>query len=167
MKYILQHSYKKEYINFNDEIHGRQEYLYDLFKIYFIIKKTCYKEKSFCAPDYYVLESFPSVIFKDFIVIVGDTNFVVKYINMNKDTFGNKKLILITCKKGYLSFFKKLHLLKCDKIFIAKTTNDEVDYYDGSKWGFDFKITLSELDFYNSNEKNLIKRLSESFERIK
>ena len=37
MIYVLQHSYKTEYNNFSDEIQGRKEYLYDIFKTYFII----------------------------------------------------------------------------------------------------------------------------------
>ena len=36
MIYVLQHSYKTEYNNFSDEIQGRIEYLYDIFKTYFI-----------------------------------------------------------------------------------------------------------------------------------
>ena len=49
----------------------------------------------------------------------------------------------------------------------AKLNNDEADYYDGSKWGLNFKITLSELEFYNCNKDNMIDRLENSFERIK
>ena len=41
MIYILQHSYKKEYKNFNTEIIGRKDYLYNIFKLYFVIKKLC------------------------------------------------------------------------------------------------------------------------------
>ena len=57
--------------------------------------------------------------------------------------------------------------LNCSSIFIAKLNNDEADYYDGSKWGLNFKITLSELDFYNCNKGYMIDRLEDSFERIK
>ena len=39
MIYILQHLYKKEFKNFNTEIIGRKDYLYNIFKLYFIIKK--------------------------------------------------------------------------------------------------------------------------------
>ena len=38
MIYILQHSYKKEYKNFNTEIIGRKDYLYNIFKLY---KENC------------------------------------------------------------------------------------------------------------------------------
>ena len=57
--------------------------------------------------------------------------------------------------------------LNCSAIFIAKKKYDEADYYDGSKWGLNFKITLSELDFYNCNKGYMIDRLEDSFERIK
>ena len=57
--------------------------------------------------------------------------------------------------------------MKCSSIYFTKQNNDEADYYDGRKWGLNFKITLSELDFYNSNKNNIIERLDENFERIK
>ena len=50
---------------------------------------------------------------------------------------------------------------------MTRQNNDEADYYDGSKWGLNFKITLSELDFYNSYKSNIIEKLNENFERIK
>ena len=40
MIYILQHSYKKEYKNFNTEIIGRKDYLYNIFKYANNIMKT-------------------------------------------------------------------------------------------------------------------------------
>ena len=150
MIYVLQHSYKTEYNNFSDEIQGRKEYLYDIFKTYFIIKYTDYSIDNFLHPNYYILESFPSNIWEKYYFIVGDTDFVIRYIKNNN------------------SFFEHyLPSLNCSSIFIAKLNNDEADYYDGSKWGLNFKITLSELEFYNCNKDNMIDRLENSFERIK
>ena len=60
-----------------------------------------------------------------------------------------------------------LSTLKCTSIYLTRQNNDEADYYDGSKWGLNFKITLSELDFYNSYKSNIIEKLNENFERIK
>lgn len=168
MIYVLQHSYKKEYNNFNDEIQGRREYLYNIFKMYFIVKYTNYSKNSFLHPNYYMLESFPANILDNYYFIVGDTNFVIRYIKNNIEKFNNKILIIITCKKNNNGFFEHyLPSIKCSSIFIAKLNNDEADYYDGKKWGLNFKITLSELDLYNSNKKDLADKLKESFERIK
>ena len=64
-------------------------------------------------------------------------------------------------------FLQFSHFFKCSSIYLTRQNNDEADYYDGSKWGLNFKITLSELDFYNSNKNNIIEKLNENFERIK
>ena len=80
MIYVLQHSYKTEYNNFSDEIQGRIEYLYDIFKTYFIIKHTDYSIDNFLHPNYYILENFPSNIWEKYYFIVGDTDFVIRYI---------------------------------------------------------------------------------------
>ena len=85
MIYILQHSYKKEYKNFNTEIIGRKDYLYNVFKLYFVIKKTVYLKGNFTLPQYYILESFPFSSMNNFYVVVGDTNFVIEYINTHKE----------------------------------------------------------------------------------
>lgn len=168
MIYILQHSYKKEYENFNTEIIGRKDYLYNVFKLYFVIKKTVYLKGNFTLPQYYILESFPAKCMNNFCVIVGDTNFVIDYINTHKKAFDGKILIIITCIKNNVRKINELlSTLQCKSIYFTKQNNDEADYYDGRKWGLNFKITLSELDFYNSNKNNIIERLDENFERIK
>ena len=41
MIYVLQHSYKKEYKNFNTEIVARKDYLYNVLQLYFVTKKQC------------------------------------------------------------------------------------------------------------------------------
>ena len=104
----------------------------------------------------------------NFYVVVGDTDFVIEYINTHKEEFIGKTLVVITCVKyNKKKLNNLLYSLKCSSIYFTKQNNDEADYYDGRKWGLNFKITLSELDFYNSNKNNIIERLDENFERIK
>lgn len=165
---ILQHLYKKEFKNFNAEIIGRKDYLYNVFKLYFVIKKTVYLNENFTLPQYYILESFPFNSMNNFYMIVGDTNFVIEYINTHKEEFIGKTLVVITCVKyNKKKLNSLLYTLKCSSIYLTRQNNDEADYYDGSKWELNFKITLSELDFYNSNKNNIIEKLNENFERIK
>ena len=79
-----------------------------------------------------------------------------------------KTLVVITCVKyNKKKLNNLLSTLKCSSIYLTRQNNDEADYYDGSKWGFNFKITLSELDLYNSNKSTIIEKLNENFERIK
>ena len=161
MIYILQHSYKKEYKNFNTEIIGRKDYLYNIFKLYFVIKKTVYLKGNFTLPQYYILESFPFNSMNNIYVVVGDTNFVIEYINTHKEEFNGKTLVIITCVKNNKKKINRLlSTLKCTSIYLTRQNNDEADYYDGSKWGLNFKITLSELDFYNSYKSNIIEKLN-------
>ena len=168
MIYILQHLYKKEFKNFNTEIVGRKDYLYNIFKLYFVIKKTVYLNGNFTLPQYYILESFPFNSMNNFYVVVGDTNFVIEYIKTHKEEFMKKTLVVITCVKyNKKKLNNLLSTLKCSSIYLTRQNNNEADYYDGSKWGFNFKITLSELDFYNSNKSTIIEKLNENFERIK
>ena len=168
MIYVIQHSYKKEYNNFNEELQSRREFLYNIFRVFFIIKYTNYNMNNFLQPNYYILESFPAYLWDNYFFIIGDTDFVIRYIKNNRNKFKNKILVIITCRKNHNRFFKHyLPSMNCSSIFIAKLNNDEADYYEGAKWGFNFKITLSELDFYNSDKNNLIDRLKDSFERIK
>lgn len=167
MIYILQHSYKKEYTNFNEEIFARKEYLYNIFNLYFIIKETVYFTTSIIFPNYYIIESFPFNSMNNFCIIIGDTDFVMEYINTHKKDFNQKILIIITCTKNrVIEMNMLLSTLKCKAIYLTKQNDNEADYYNGSKWGFNFKITQSELDFYNSNKNDIIKKLNESFERI-
>ena len=168
MIYVLQHSYKKEYKNFNTEIVARKDYLYNVLQLYFVTKKTVYLNENFTLPKYYILESFPFNSMNNFYVVIGDTDFVIEYINTHIEEFNRKTLVLITCVKNNKNKINRLlSNLKCESIYITRQNNDEADYYDGSKWGLNFKITLSELDFYNSNKNNIIERLDENFERIK
>lgn len=168
MMYILQHSYKKEYNNFHSEILGRIEYLYNIFNLYFVVKKIVHLQKNLTLPNYYILESFPFSTMPDYLIIVGDTNFVIGYISSHRNEFANKILIIITCKKNYNNIIDTLiSSINCKSLYWARLNNGEADYYDGTKWGFNFKITLSELDFYNNTKSNIIERLDESFERIR
>ena len=101
------------------------------------------------------------------ILYVTKNNKLIALIGV-KDTLRDNIKEVITKLKNNNSFFEHyLPSLNCSSIFIAKLNNDEADYYDGSKWGLNFKITLSELEFYNCNKDNMIDRLENSFERIK
>lgn len=127
-----------------------------------------YLNENFTLPKYYILESFPFNSMNNFYVVIGDTDFVIEYINTHIEEFNRKTLVLITCVKNNKNKINRLlSNLKCESIYITRQNNDEADYYDGSKWGLNFKITLSELDFYNSNKSNIIEKLNENFERIK
>ncbi|MBQ9315146.1 MAG: hypothetical protein IJ220_09210 [Clostridia bacterium] len=165
MIYILQKPKDRNHENFYKEVLARREYLYDIFQTYFVLRKivNISSQKS-----YYIIESFPFNCFSSFFMIVGNTDFVIEYIKTHKNTFKGKTLIIVTCmlynRKELTSLLSKL---RCNSIYFSKLKDDEAEYFDGSKWKLNFMITLSELDFYNSNNNNIIKRLEESFERMR
>lgn len=88
------------FLSCNTEIIGRKDYLYNVFKLYFVIKKTVYLKGNFTLPQYYILESIPFNSMNNFYVVVGDTNFVIEYINTHKEEFNGKTLVIITCVKN-------------------------------------------------------------------
>jgi len=61
---------------FENEIEARKEYLYDVFKLWFNVVK---REK-----DYFILESMPCSTFRDYNIIIGHWNGVVKLLETNE-----------------------------------------------------------------------------------
>ena len=129
------------------EICSRQEYLYDVFKVYTI---PLYKN------GVVELKSFPENVF-DVLFIFGHNNQVYSYLNANKPT--EKNIVLITCYTGPITKFN----MSDKKIFY---TNNITYKLDGKKYGFEYEITDSELNLYNCKNDSLEEKLENCFERV-
>lgn len=129
------------------EICSRQEYLYDVFKVYTI---PLYKN------GVVELKSFPENIF-DVLFIFGHNNQVYSYLNMNKPNEEN--IVLITCYTGPITKFN----MSDKRIFY---TNNITYKLDGKKYGFDYEITDAELNLYNCKNDSLEEKLESCFERV-
>lgn len=129
------------------EICSRQEYLYDIFKVYTI---PLYKN------GIVELKSFPENVF-DVLFIFGHNNQVFSYLNTNKPN--EKNIVLITCYTGPITKFN----MSDKKIFY---TNNITYKLDGKKYGFEFEITNAELNLYNCKKDSLEEKLESCFERV-
>lgn len=135
------------------EIPGRQEYLYDMFHLFFIPQNTI--DGFIPLTPLGVAE--PSILF-----VVGHYDQIAKYLARNVDHIEEKTIVFITCYANYLKIYKK------NKVrWFASLSKDEKSYcYAGDNYGFKFGITESELNFYNSKQTDILKRIKESFKAL-
>lgn len=129
------------------EICSRQEYLYDVFKVYTI---------PLCKNGIVELKSFPENVF-DVLFIFGHNNQVYSYLSTNKPNEEN--IVLITCYTGPVTKFN----MPDKKIFY---TNNITYKLDGKKYGFEYEITNAELNLYNCKKDSLEEKLESCFEKV-
>ena len=131
----------------SQEIRSRQEYLYDIFKIYTI--PIFYK-------NYVELKSIPETQ-ENVIFIRGHNYEVYNFLKNYKPK--EKYIVLITC---YIGFVTKIRFKNKEMFYTKQITNR----LNGNEYGFNFEITNSEIDLYNCPYKSLIEKIEYAFERI-
>lgn len=131
---------------------SRMEYLFDVFKIYTLSKED---------EDFIILEGFPFK-FIDVFFIIGHEKLVYEYLKKNFNSIEEKNMVIITCYPKMFKEFKG----KGKNIFVSKNDNDITRTYEGNKWGFEFDISDSELDLYNSRNGNIMDKLRSSMINI-
>lgn len=135
------------------EIFARCEYLYDIFGLYFIPQD---KLNGF-IPLVPIGTAEPSILF-----IIGHQNQVMQFLKTNIEQITEETLILVTCMANSFKQFEKFN----KKIYFS-TAHKELSYrYNGHDYGFDFDLTESELDFYNSSKRDIVERLDDSFDHF-
>lgn len=142
MRYIL----LRKKLSFK-EIKSRQEYLYDVFKIYTI---------PFYFDNYVELRSMPEN-YGNVVFINGHNNQVYDYLMKQEPK--EHDIVMITCYQGLV---KKIKFPNKDMFFTDATT----EKLNGREYGFDFEITNSELNLYNCPYTSVKKKINYSFERI-
>ncbi|CDE95851.1 putative uncharacterized protein [Clostridium sp. CAG:914] len=143
MKYVL---LRKKV--FAEEIKSRQEYLYDIFKVYTI---------PFYFDNYVELRSIPEN-FGNIIFINGHNGQVHSYLMSKK--IEENVIVMITCYQGLVQTVN----LNNKKMFFTDITTDKLN---GKEYGFNFEITNSELNLYNCPYTSLNDKIEYSFERIR
>ncbi len=141
MRYILTDKSTK-----NAEIKSRQEYLYDIFKVYMI---------PFYRANFIELISLP-VDKYDLVMIHGHNDRVYAYLKGNIPK--EKNIVLITCYCGNVT---KIKFPNKNIYFSSELTNK----FNGMQYGFHFDITEAELDLYNSKEQSVYKKIDYSFRK--
>ncbi len=143
-----------KYIVFKDnsnsirEIECRKSYIYDTFPGVYRIETVEYKDRI-------ELECF-SILKLDFIVIIGHYSYVSQYLSANSRDLECETLIIISCFTDKMELTK---LKKVKKIYVSKSIRGETKRYIGKDYGFDFRITDSELIFYNTRKWELSERV--------
>jgi hypothetical protein len=133
------------------EIVERKRYIEHTFGLYVI---------PFYNKQYVEFKSIP-LTECDLLMIIGHNYLVYDYLNSNKPSENN--IVLVTC---YTGIIKQL-LLPNKKVYVSKNEDGYTQLYNGAEWNINFKISDSELELYNSDNKfNLTNRLEESFERV-
>lgn len=141
MKYLFMKSEE-------DTKKSRMEYLFDVFNIYTLSKED---------ENFIILEGFP-FNYIDVFFIIGHEKLVYEYLKKNFEYIEERNIVIITCNPG---LFKKF-MGKGKNIFVSKNKYGITQTYEGGKWGFEFDISDSELDFYNSKNTNIMQKLRTS-----
>ena len=151
MKYIV---FKDKY-NLEEEMKARKRYIYNTFTGVYRIEEKEYSNRI-------ELVCF-SILPIDIIVLIGHYNRVNQYILENEENIECDTLIIISC---FVNKMKLKKLKKVKRIYASKTTNGETEILIGKDYGFDFKITKSELILYNTRKVEMNERIKKSFSYV-
>ncbi len=146
MRYLLAETQEQEII-------ARQQYLYDIHKLYFVPEN---KTDGF-IPLVPLGTAEPSILF-----IVGHYDQVEYFLNNNIRKIKEETIVLITC---FSKKFKKYKKYK-NNLFVSTSENEFSYCYDGKNYGFDFDVTESEVNYYISSHSDIMKRIEKSFQRL-
>lgn len=134
-----------------DEARARCEYLYDVFKLYFLPGKP---EGNY-TPFIPVGGGGEDILF-----ITGHTNCVHAYIEAYLSTVPEKEIVITSCMG---QSFKKYANRKA--IYVPDISKKYCDLRDGQAYGFGFKISDAELDFYNA-DGDIKTRIEKAYTRL-
>lgn len=118
------------------EMTARQEYLYDIFHLYFLPREMI-KDYVPLSP---VGEKGPDLLF-----VTGHTHHVKNYLDAMLDQITEESIIITSC---FGQSFKKYSSKK--NIYVPNTKDDYCSVRVGSAYGFGFNISDAELNFYNA-----------------
>ena len=99
----------------------------------------------------------PSILF-----IVGHQDTVKIFLKKNITTLIENTIVIISCRTKSFQVFKYANKI----LYVSVTENDYSYTYSGSDYGFGFDITKSEINFYNSLQKDIFLRLGDAFQRL-
>ena len=144
MRYLLHETQR-------GELHARQQYLFDVFRMYFLPGKP---EGGF-IPLVPVGTGCPDILF-----ITGHTGYVESYLRGAAKSVTEKTVVITSCMG--LSF-KKYAARKV--IYVPDLKRPLCLLRDGRPYGFDFEISDAELDLYNSTG-TITERIQSAYQRL-
>lgn len=134
----------------NSVISSKQQYLYDVFKIYMVPFKI--------SDEIIELRSMPLSEY-DVLFIQGHNYKVNDYVKTFQDKINEKNIVLVSCYFGNITKLR----LKDKNLFHERK---KVIVYDGNRFGFNYDITDSELNLYKCKYESLDDKLNQCFERV-
>ncbi len=141
---------------FESTISARQKYIFDSIKL-------CTKRNP-VQNGFITLESIPKCSL-DVLFILGHNFEVEKYLSQHLKSIYENTLVIITCStcinlSAVKSSLKNVYLTR-------QQTNNTAELLIGTKYGFTFDLTESELIFYNNvHLGNIYDRLNNAFTQI-
>lgn len=144
MRYLLHESQR-------EELAARQAYLYDIFHVYFLPGKP----EGRYIPLYPFSSTLPDVLF-----ITGHVNQVYRYLFANIESVQERVIVITSC---FGNFFREFAAEK--EVYVPDLREGYCHLRNGSPYGFDFKISDAELDFYNA-KGDVMERICSAYDRL-
>ena len=144
MRYLLHETQRHE-------LHARQQYLFDVFRMYFLPGK----------PEGGFIPLKPiGILDQDILFITGHTDHVFGYLENNIDCVPESIIVITSC----LGLVFRRYVKK-KKIFVPDLEQLFCRLHDGQPYGFSFKISDAELDFYNA-QGTALERIQAAYKRL-
>lgn len=152
MRYIL---LKRRNNNYIKEINSRKDYLYDVFKLWYVKVNETF--------EYITLQSFPYTTLDDILFLIGHCDAVRDYL-LNKK-IPEKNIIIVSCYDNSLGIAIKK--IKSKNILYSFLNNhNRTEMYDGKEYNFEFaEISKSEILLYNHRNESLKTKIEKSFRK--
>nr|WP_155959575.1 hypothetical protein [[Eubacterium] cellulosolvens] len=131
-----------------DEIPARCDYLYDVFKMYFLPRNS---EGNF-------IPLLPVGVYSlDFLFIIGHSDQVTAYLSNHISSIPEKNIVITSClSKQFKSYKNKKN------IYVPDIPSVLCPRREGTLYGFAFNPSDPELNLYNSTG-NIIQRINAAY----
>ena len=133
------------------EASARCEYLYDVFKLYFLPGKP---EGSY-TPFSPVGDMGEDVLF-----ITGHNNYVHEYLKSHLSTIPEKTIVITSCDGLSFAKYSKIRI-----IYVSDIIQKHCILRNGQFYGLRFRVSDAELNFYNATG-NIKNRIEKSYFRL-
>lgn len=144
MRYLLHETQRRE-------LQGRQQYLFDVFRMYFLPGKP---EGGFIPLTPVGMDN-PDILF-----ITGHCDDVGEYLSWAAKNIPEKTIVITSCMGWSFKTFAE-----SKEIYVPNLQQPLCRYRDGRPYGFGFEISDAELDFYNATG-TIMERIQSAYERL-
>lgn len=148
MRYLLS-------TNMHGEQAVRQQYLYDVFQVWFVRTRE--------TDGFITLQAFPFTYENDILIFYGHNKDIRAYLKSHGKSISEKNIFIISCSL----YDNKDYILSGKKTYLSIDRNCFTHLLIGKEYGFDFNITECELNLYNNSCSTPLEKLTSSLVRLK